>query len=136
MINYKVRSAKTPRMEKPVYYPVAVVSSPLTLQDVAEEIEKYCMLTVPDIIAVVTALESSIVSHLSKGHSVRLGYLGSFRPTIAAKQVRSSREEVKASDIKRVRCRFTPSVALKRTLSKDRLHFKRVATTKAEEDQD
>ncbi len=136
MINYKVRSAKFPRMESPVYYPVAVVTSPLTLQDVAEEIEKYCMLTVPDIISVVTALESSIVSHLSQGHSVRLGYLGSFRPTIAAKQTRSSREEVKASDIKRVRCRFTPSAAFRKTLSKDRLHFKRVASTPAEEGQE
>ncbi len=136
MINYKVRSAKLPRMEKPVFYPVAVVTSALTLQDVAKEVEKYCSLTVPDIISVVTALEDSIVSHLAQGHTVRLGYLGSFRPTIASKQTRTAKEDVKASDIKRIRCRFTPTSALNKTLSKDRLHFKRVASTKAEEGQD
>ncbi|MCI7645820.1 MAG: hypothetical protein MSS47_05845, partial [Bacteroidales bacterium] len=48
---------------------------------------------------------------LSDGHSVRLGDLGSFRPTLSAYTF-DSPEEVTAAGIKHVRTRFTPGTRL------------------------
>ena len=61
---------------------------------------------------------------LKQGKSVRLGTLGSFRPTIAVVKSREHEEDVSASDIKFLRCRFTPSGKMARSLMMKELKFK------------
>lgn len=86
--------------------------------------EKFCTLSESDVAAVLEALEHVIIDALKQGKSVRLGTLGSFRPTIAVVKSREHEEDVSASDIKFLRCRFTPSGKMARSLMMKELKFK------------
>lgn len=108
------------------YYPSVADTTPVTLREISAEIEKYCTLSDSDVSAVILALEETVATLLKQGHSVRLGTLGSFRPTLAQKGSKASEDEVKASDVKLVRCRFTASSALKQALAVNGLNFKKV----------
>ena len=100
--------------------------SPVTVVDkekLIDEIESRCTLTSSDIKAALDALQESIIDHVRNGTSVRLGDLGSFRPTITS-QACDTAAEVSADAIKSVRCRFTPSGYMRRALQKTAPHVR------------
>ena len=116
MINLEVKSKKNFKLDKKQYYPQVAPATPITLSDVAEQIEKQSTVSLADIKGVLDALQEVTLEAIKDGYSVRLGDLGSFRPTLRAAQTRENAEDVTAADIKDVRVRYTPSVALTRRL--------------------
>lgn len=127
MITLKVRGLKNFKLDKKQYYPQVAPTTPIGLNDVAEQIEKQSTVSLPDIKGVLDALQEVVLEAMADGYSVRLGDLGSFRPTISAVKSREKQEDVSADDIKAVRVRFRPSSALTKRLlpSKLQLSLKR-----------
>lgn len=122
MIQFVSRSKKNPADQTTRFYPQMAPTTPLKLEDVIVQIERQCTVSAPDVKAVLNALEYVIVGALKNGTSVRLGDLGSFRPTIHSFGVATA-PEVNAALIRRVRCRFTPSSWINRQLALRNVQF-------------
>ena len=116
MINLTIKGKKNFKLDKKQYYPQVAPATPIGLNDIAEQIEKQSTVSLADIKGVLDALQEVTLEAIRDGYSVRLGDLGSFRPTLRAAQTRENAEDVTAADIKDVRVRYTPSVALTRRL--------------------
>ena len=116
MINLTIKGKKNFKLDKKQYYPQVAPATPIGLNDIAEQIEKQSTVSLADIKGVLDALQEVTLEAIKDGYSVRLGDLGSFRPTLRAAQTRETAEDVTATDIKDVRVRYTPSVALTRRL--------------------
>lgn len=115
-MKYKVIERKKPGTQDFKYYGTIVLGEPVGLRAIVKEIEEKCTLTQPDILAVLSALESAIAAKLRNGQAVRFGTLGSFRPTITS-EGSATQADWAVNMIKRVRAVFTPSGQLKRDLS-------------------
>ena len=115
-MQYKVIERKKPGTQDFKYYGTVVLGEPVGIRAIVKEIEEKCTLTQPDILAVLSALESAIAAKLRNGQAVRFGTLGSFRPTISSEGATSAATWA-VSMIKRVRAVFTPSAQLKRDLA-------------------
>lgn len=89
----------------------------LTLDDIAATISNSTTISYADVLATLKALEIEISKAVLNGSAVKLGYLGSFVPTIRAKSQLDA-DKVDATTITRFTCRFMPSVSFKHTLSK------------------
>lgn len=111
-MQYKVKAKKSTLTDGVKYYPVVALSKePMKLEAIISEIVEATGVTRPDVKAVIAALRDS--------KSVRLGDLGSFRPTIEATNGCDKAEEVNTSHIKAVHVRFTPSSYMERKLKPD-----------------
>lgn len=124
MITLKVRGLKNFKLDKKQYFPQVAPTTPIGLNDVAEQIEKQSTVSLADIKGVLDALQEVVLEAVADGYSVRLGDLGSFRPTISAVKSREKLEDVSADDIKAVRVRFTPAPALTRRLLPNNVQLK------------
>lgn len=124
MITLKVRGLKNFKLDKKQYYPQVAPTTPIGLNDVAEQIEKQSTVSLADIKGVLDALQEVVLEAMADGYSVRLGDLGSFRPTISAVKSREHVEDVSADDIKAVRVRFTPAPTLTKRLQPRALQLK------------
>lgn len=125
MIYYIPRSKKNIQTGEYSYYPSIAPVTAVKLDSVADQISRECTVSMPDIKAVINALEHYIVGALKNGQSVRLGDLGSFRPTIyCAKEtgVKDSKD-VSSDNIVGVRCRFTAGGNLRRALQRKNVEF-------------
>lgn len=89
----------------------------LTLDDIAATISNSTTISYADVLATLKALEIEISKAVLNGSAVKLGYLGSFVPTIRAKSQLDA-DKVDATTITRFTCRFMPSVSFKHTLFK------------------
>ena len=116
MINYIVARKKNMTDGSIKYYAKVAPVSPVYVNDIAARISKTCTVTEHDVKAVLSALQEQVIYSLSDGHSVRLGDLGSFRPTIACKGMDKA-EDLTVRNIKKVRVKFTPSATLEKELS-------------------
>ncbi len=115
MISYVTRAARNAATQEVRYYPAAVLNGTMKLADVTAEVEKRSTVSSADVKAVLDALQYEVKQALSNGHTVRLGDLGSFRPTVVA-QGQDEKRFVSVSDIKHLRVRFTPSASLQAEL--------------------
>lgn len=115
-MQYKIVEKKKPGTQDFKFYGTVVLGEPVGIRAIVKEIEEKCTLTQPDILAVLSALESAIAAKLRNGQAVRFGTLGSFRPTISSAGAGSAATWA-VNMIKRVRAVFTPSAQLKRDLS-------------------
>ncbi|MBR5254221.1 MAG: hypothetical protein IKV46_04185 [Bacteroidales bacterium] len=89
----------------------------VNLDTIAETISNSTTVSFSDILAVLKALEMEISRAVLSGSAVKLGYLGSFFPTISAKS-QPEAEKVDATTIKKFSCRFLPSSSFKHSLAK------------------
>lgn len=122
MIRYVTRAMRNPSTQVVKYYPQPASLNPLTLNGVVEQIERQCTVSEPDIKAVINALEYVVIQALKNGQSVRLGDLGSFRFTMTTEGAATAKE-VKASLIKKLNVRFTPSGAMRKKLKVENVEF-------------
>lgn len=122
MIQYIIRSLKNPHTGGLKLYPQIAPTGTMTKQQVIDVIERTTTLTSADIKACLDALEWAIIDAMKDGKAVRLGDLGSFRPTITADGT-ATLEKCNASLIKRVRVRFTPSGRMSALMVKKNLKF-------------
>ena len=115
MIPYIVKSMKKPGTDEKKFYIQVAPTVPLTLETIAKNISSRCTVTETDCLAVLNELETEVITAARNGNSVRLGKLGSFRPTISSRGVQTA-ADAKVSDVKAVRCRFNPGSRLRAAL--------------------
>lgn len=121
-INFVARSRKNPINQTVKYYPTIQQNGSIDLKQVARKIEKISTVSSADIKAVLDSLQNVVIDTLQSGQSVRLGDLGSFRPSLNGKGSAKA-DDCTASNITRVRVCFTPSTTMRHELSTDALSF-------------
>lgn len=89
MIKYNLIEGKNQKTEKPIFYAMPAPVNVVKLPQLADEISKECTVTPHDVRAVISAMEQHIITHLQNGDSVRLGLIGSFRPTLRSEATES-----------------------------------------------
>ena len=92
-------------------------SQDIELDQIAKDIAGSTTISYPDVLGCLKAMEMQIGKYILQGHSVKLGLLGSFIPTIHAK-VQESADKVDANTIQRFTCRFFPSTSFKSQFEK------------------
>ena len=117
MLTYHVVRRKHFKTGKLLYYPQLVTPVADDHMHIIARIQKKCTLASADVKAVVDALEVEIIDSLRQGRSVRLGDLGSFRPTLRCAAGVTEATLVGVGQIKRVHVVFHPSSRIRRALS-------------------
>lgn len=98
------------------FYANPVLEGEITLDELTKQIEKSCTVNGADIRAVLYALVDVAVDNLSKGSIVRLGELGSLRPSLSS-EGKATEAEVTASAIKGANIIFAPGSRIRDMLS-------------------
>ena len=117
MLTYHIVRRKNIKTGGILYYPQLVTSVADDRNKIIERIEKKCTLASADVKAVVDALEVEIIDSLQQGRSIRLGDLGSFRPSLRCGKGVAEPGFVTSAMIKRVHVVFHPSSRIRRALS-------------------
>ena len=115
MIPVIVKALKKPGTDEKKYYVQVAPTTPITLERVARNISSRCTVTETDCLAVLNELETEVITAMQNGNSVRLGRLGSFRPTVSSYGA-ATEEEADATQGKTVRSRFTMGSRLRAAL--------------------
>lgn len=116
MITLKVRGLKNFKLDKRQYFPQVAPTTPIGLNDVAEQIEKQSTVSLADIKGVLDALQEVVLEAMADGHSVRLGDLGSFSLTCTTTHGEDDPKLVTTKQVKKLHVRFTPSAAMQQKL--------------------
>lgn len=111
-MKYNLIESKNPKTDTPMFYAMPAPVFPIMLNTLAEEISTECTVTPHDIRAVISALEERIIAHLQRGCSVRLGQLGSFRPTLKSDATETA-DGFTSKNIKGIGVAFTQSNTMK-----------------------
>ena len=98
------------------YYASPVLDGEMTMPEMVKAIEKICTVSGADILAVLYALVDVSIDNLSNGTIVRLGELGSLRPSLSS-EGKATEAEVSASVIKGASVLFTPVTRIKAMLA-------------------
>lgn len=127
MIKYNLVESRNLKTGEPMFYAMAAPVNTVKISALAEEISQECTVTPHDCLAVLSALQEKVINHLQNGHSVRLGMLGSFCPTIRSKATRRA-SEFTSANIKSIGAVFTPTATMKFQLSAEnpKVEFQRV----------
>lgn len=115
MIPVVVKSIRRPGSDDRKFYVQVAPTVPLNLESIATNISARCTVTETDCLAVLSALEAEVITALLNGNSVRLGQLGSFRPTVTSAGA-SKRENATTDMVTTVRARFTAGARLRKAL--------------------
>ena len=112
-VTYSVVPRKNPNDPEsaPRYYAQAQAGGDVTIREMAERIQKSCTVTRADTMAVLIALEDTIVEGLQAGEIVRIGDIGSFQIGLSGKGV-DVEKEYDVSMIKKAKINFRPGIAL------------------------
>ena len=122
MIHYKIQEKKSPRTGTSKYYVQIAPTVPVSRSAIISQIEKITSLSSSDVKACLDALEYCITEAMKEGKSVRLGDLGSFRPTLSSFGT-TERNKANSTLIRFVRVRFTMSGQMGLDLQPERLEF-------------
>ena len=94
------------------YYAQVVLAPEMKQKQIVDQIADRCTLTGSDIKAVLDALMVVIKRNLTNGSPVRLGDLGSFRPSVSGKGTEDA-SKCGASSVKKARVIYVPSAEIK-----------------------
>lgn len=116
-IRYVVRPKRNPREKNtpPRYYAVVASRGTTTTRELAENISSATTLQLPDVVAVLAALQLVICEELAKGNIVSLGSLGYLKMTMNSKGTATAKDYKVGDCVKGVNCRFITSKHLKLT---------------------
>ncbi|MBR1774447.1 MAG: HU family DNA-binding protein [Bacteroidales bacterium] len=114
-IKYK-RKVNNQGNKEEKYMAKAYNAGMIEYKDLCKRMEKHCTLSKSDVEAAVAELAWQIENLLSQGHSVRVGDLGIFYPTLNAQTV-DDPKDVHPNTIKKIVCNFLPSKELKNNLN-------------------
>lgn len=98
------------------YYAQVVLAPEMTQRQIVEQIADRCTLTGSDIKAVLDALMVVIKRNLANGSPVRLGDLGSFRPSVSSVGITTA-DKCGANSVKKARVIYVPSTEIKEAVS-------------------
>ena len=96
------------------------------IDDVTKYLVDLSSLSEGEVASVLILLQKYVIDVLASGRSVRMGDLGSFRPTIASSGVEAGEEFEPETLIKSVRVRFTPSGKMRQMLDPRNVKFRLV----------
>ena len=122
MIKYIIQSKKNPKTQEALYYAQIGRVQPLDINDISRNISEVCTVTRHDILGVLSALQEEIIKALLAGRSVRLGDLGSFRPTLQS-SASATAPEVSQANIRHVRAVFQSGSLLRNGLALRNVSF-------------
>lgn len=97
--------------QPPKYYAQAQASGDVDVKEMSQRIEKACTVTRADVMAVLVALEDTIVEGLQRGEIVRMGDIGTFQIGLRGKGAEVE-ADYNVSLIQRAKVNFRPGVAL------------------------
>ena len=117
MIPVIVQGKKNPIDKTVKYYIQAAPTVPVTFERIAKNISDRCTVTEPDVLAVLNALQTEIVTAVQNGQSVRLGQIGSFRATLTSRGVSDKNNADVAVLVRAVRVRFIMGSRLRAAMS-------------------
>ncbi|MBR1732943.1 MAG: HU family DNA-binding protein [Alloprevotella sp.] len=125
MFRYIIRAIKSPKDKSLSYYAQAAKQDPVSLDKLADRIEKRSTVSKADVKAVLNALEYEIKECLAEGQTVRLGDLGTFYTSIRSKGVPTLKEAWQKGSqlITHVTMCFRRSNALSEALTPRRMQF-------------
>ncbi|MBR1711890.1 MAG: HU family DNA-binding protein [Alloprevotella sp.] len=108
---YVTRAIKNPQTKELGYYVQAAPQRSVDLDTLANRVEKRSTVSLPDVKAVLAALEFEIIEALKDGRTVRLGDLGSFYTRLKSDRAATQEEcwELGASLVKHVTMCFQRS---------------------------
>ena len=132
VMKYNVAMRRNPLTARVKYSGIPALSGTLTLDDVARNIERSSTVSTANVKTALDALEREVLDALRHGMSVRLGDLGSFRPTFRTKGAETP-EEFDASMIEQVHVGFTSSKRMKEELAIGNLSFEKYVLLKTYE---
>ena len=115
MIKYQVLPRRNMRTNKVKYYAQIANTSPVNLDVITELVQAQSTVSAADVKAVLDQLQVIVQEQLRNGRSIRLGDLGSFRPTLSSRGVDTA-ASVKSTQIKRVNVVFVPSAYIQKDL--------------------
>ena len=115
MITYKIVEKKMPGTQDFKYYGQIATVKPMGIRELCKKVAHATTATPSDVKAVLDAMEYEIIEAIKDGKSVRLGTLGSFRPTIKSEGAESAATWA-TNMIKSVNVRFTQGSEMKRSL--------------------
>ena len=115
MITYKIVEKKKPGTQDFKYYGQIATVKPMGIRELCKKVAHATTATPSDVKAVIDAMEYEIIEAIKDGKSVRLGTLGSFRPTIKSEGAESAATWA-TNMIKSVNVRFTQGSEMKRAL--------------------
>ena len=115
MITYKVVEKKKPGTQDFKYYGQIATVKPMGIRELCKKVAHATTATPSDVKAVIDAMEYEIIEAIKDGKSVRLGTLGSFRPTIKSEGAESAATWA-TNMIKSVNVRFTQGSEIKKAL--------------------
>ena len=116
MITYKIVEKKKPGTQDFKYYGQIATVKPMGIRELCKKVAARCTATSSDIKAVIDALEYEIIEAVKDGKSVRLGTLGSFRPTVKGEGAESAATWA-PSMLKSVNVRVTAGSGMKSELN-------------------
>ena len=116
-IRYVVRPKRNPQDKdaEPRYYAVVASRGTTNTRELAENISAGTTLQLPDVVAVLAALQLVICEELAKGNVVSLGSLGYLKMTMNSKGALTGKMFSIKNHLKSVNCRFITSKHLKLT---------------------
>ena len=118
-IQYVVRPKRNPqdREAEPKYFAVVASRGTTTTRELAENISSATTFQLPDVVAVLAALQMVVCEELAKGNVVSLGSLGYLKITMNSKGAETGEGYTIKNCLKSVNCRFITSKYLKLTAS-------------------
>ena len=125
-INFKVVQRGQPGVKgggTKKFYASPVLDGEMSMAEMTTAIEKICTVSGADIRAVLYALVDVSIDNLSNGTIVRLGELGSLRPSLSS-EGKPTEAEITSSCVKSASILFSPGTRIKEML--DTVKFKKV----------
>ena len=118
-INFKVVQRGQPGVAgggEKKFYASPVLDGEMSLNEMTTAIEKICTVSGADIRAVLYALVDVSVDNLANGTIIRLGELGSLRPSLSS-EGKATEAEINATSVKYASVLFTPGTRIKAMLA-------------------
>lgn len=112
MIKYYIRQGKHPKTGAAIFFGQNLPVDPITLDQIAEEVEHSTTMTKADILACLSEVEEAIIAKFRNNVSIRLGLLGSLCPTMRSYAARTSDEFTRAN-IRYINVAYRPSPTVK-----------------------
>ena len=125
-IKYVLKLKKDPMKGTLKTYAQIAAVDYVDIDDVTKYLVDLSSLSEGEVASVLVLLQKYIIDVLASGRSVRLGDLGSFRPTLTSYGVEAGEEFVPEALIKKVNVRFTQSGKMLQMLDKRNVKFRLV----------
>lgn len=98
------------------HYATIVLGDVVTIDEIVKEVEKFCSMTEPDIVAVIAAFEFVIETKLCQSRYVQFNRLGTMYPRFSSTGV-NTEEEVDETLISNQSIRYLPGKKLRQALA-------------------